>query len=147
MDHQNSYLIAQRKPANFRLCNVSGYKTDLLEIHAENPTLHVLFVPGNPGVISFYTDFLESLYELLGGTASITAIAQTSHTEKNWQHGRLFSLEEQIDHKVAHSIGCYISIELLRRFPGKVIYFVGLYPFLAVDTESSKQSIIRKIAA
>lgn len=24
------------------------------------------------GVISFYVDFIESLYELLGGTASIT---------------------------------------------------------------------------
>ncbi|KAL3625665.1 hypothetical protein CASFOL_030519 [Castilleja foliolosa] len=34
--------------------------------------LHVLFIPGNPGVISFYTDFLESLYELLGGNASVT---------------------------------------------------------------------------
>ncbi|KAL6988507.1 hypothetical protein U1Q18_014259 [Sarracenia purpurea var. burkii] len=52
------------------------------------------------GVVSFYIDFLENLYELLGGTVSITAVGHISHTEKNWERGRLFSLEEQIDHKM-----------------------------------------------
>jgi len=28
----------------------------------------------NAGVVSFYKDFLESLYELLGGSASVTGI-------------------------------------------------------------------------
>ncbi|XP_028061054.1 uncharacterized protein LOC114264571 isoform X3 [Camellia sinensis] len=60
----------------------SSYTTNLLEIRAEDPSLHVLFIPGNPGVISFYTDFLENLYELLGGTASITAVGHISQTEK-----------------------------------------------------------------
>ncbi|KAK1404678.1 Lipid droplet-associated hydrolase [Heracleum sosnowskyi] len=165
MDRENSNLIAPGKhTATFRLSNVSGRKADLLEIPAKNPILHVLFIPGNPGVISFYTDFLESLYELLGGTASITAIGQISQMKKNLEGGRLFSLEEQIDHKVnfikqelnnievpivlvAHSIGCYISIELLRRFSPKVIYCIELYPFLAVNNKSFKQSIIRKTAA
>ncbi|XP_028061053.1 uncharacterized protein LOC114264571 isoform X2 [Camellia sinensis] len=72
MGLDNFPLISQKTHANFRLCNVSGYTTNLLEIRAEDPSLHVLFIPGNPGVISFYTDFLENLYELLGGTASIT---------------------------------------------------------------------------
>ncbi|KAA8518509.1 hypothetical protein F0562_015983 [Nyssa sinensis] len=164
MGDHNLHLIGKGKRANLRLCIVSGYKTDLLEICADDPTLHVLFIPGNPGVVSFYTDFLESLYELLGGTASVTAIGHISHMEKDWEHGSLFSLQEQIDHKmnfiqselqnfeipiivVGHSIGSYISIEMLRRAPEKVIYCIGLYPFLAVNTESSTQSIIRRIAA
>ncbi|THG12099.1 hypothetical protein TEA_027191 [Camellia sinensis var. sinensis] len=74
MGLDNFPLISQKTHANFRLCNVSSYTTNLLEIRAEDPSLHVLFIPGNPGVISFYTDFLENLYELLGGTASITGM-------------------------------------------------------------------------
>ncbi|KAH7511511.1 hypothetical protein JRO89_XSUnG0195800 [Xanthoceras sorbifolium] len=71
-----------KKAVNFRLCNVSSYTTELLEIQADNPTLHVLLIPGNPGVITFYKDFLESLYELLGGSASITAIGHIAQTKK-----------------------------------------------------------------
>ncbi|XP_059646599.1 uncharacterized protein LOC132293236 isoform X2 [Cornus florida] len=164
MGDDNLRLVGKRRHANARLCDVSGYKTDLLEICSDNPRLHVLFIPGNPGVISFYTDFLESLYEMLGGTASVTAVGHISHTEKNWERGRLFSLQEQIDHKmdfiqcelqnievpillVGHSIGSYISIEMYRRCPEKVMYCIALYPFLAVNTESSHQSTIRRITA
>lgn len=174
---------------------------ELLEIRAEDPKLHVLVIPGNPGIVSFYTDFVESLYELLRGTASITgkswfylfdlfpliylylnvklslhadclnillcditAIGHISHTRKNWERGRLFSLQEQIDHKldfikheleniqvpillVGHSIGSYISIEIFRRFPEKVMYCVGLYPFLVLNQNSHWQSMIGKIAS
>ncbi|PSS15880.1 Lipid droplet-associated hydrolase, partial [Actinidia chinensis var. chinensis] len=163
MGFDDSHLISQKSHAHFRLCNVSGHMTDLIEIRPENPTLHILFIPGNPGVVSFYTDFLENLYELLGGTASVTAVGHISQTKKNWEGRRLFSLEEQIDHKmdfikhelqnievpiilVGHSIGSYISIEMLRRSSERVIYCIALYPFLAVNTESSTQSIIMRLA-
>ncbi|XP_009631726.1 uncharacterized protein [Nicotiana tomentosiformis] len=76
MGPENLSLIDKRHRASFRLCNVSGYKTDLLEIHAKDPKFHVLFIPGNPGVISFYVDFLESLYDLLDGAASVTGKIQ-----------------------------------------------------------------------
>lgn len=80
-----------------------SYTTEILEIRADDPTLHVVVIPGNPGgfvcfwvfrrvflsvtdsivriviwvvgivgVVLFYKEFLESLYELLGGTASVT---------------------------------------------------------------------------
>ncbi|KAL3616979.1 hypothetical protein CASFOL_039373 [Castilleja foliolosa] len=95
---------------SLRLIQKSKFKTDLLEIESQDPKLHVLFIPDNPGVISFYTDFLESLYELLGGNASFwmliafllsngEAIRHISHSDKDWESGRLFSLHEQIDHK------------------------------------------------
>ncbi|KAL3347370.1 hypothetical protein AABB24_021180 [Solanum stoloniferum] len=48
---------------------------------------------------------------------------------------------------VGHSIGSYISLDIFKRFQGKVAYCICLYPFLAVNTESSTQSIIKKIAA
>lgn len=158
------FRMALANHVNLRLSNVSSYATELLEIRAEDPKLHVLVIPGNPGIVSFYTDFVESLYELLRGTASITAIGHISHTRKNWERGRLFSLQEQIDHKldfikheleniqvpillVGHSIGSYISIEIFRRFPEKVMYCVGLYPFLVLNQNSHWQSMIGKIAS
>ncbi|KAI4348910.1 hypothetical protein L6164_009574 [Bauhinia variegata] len=159
---KNIATEAQR-PANFRLCNISGYATEILEIHADDPSLHVLFVPGNPGVISFYKEFVEFLYELLKGSASITAIGHICQTRKDWEHGQLFSLEEQINHKidfireelknietpillVGHSIGSHISLEMFKRFPEKVTYCIGLYPFLMLNPQSRMQTVIGKIA-
>ncbi|KAJ0088759.1 hypothetical protein Patl1_32679 [Pistacia atlantica] len=110
---RESLLPQVKKPLNFRLCKVSGHTSEVLEIQAADPTLHVLFIPGNPGVISFYKDFLESLYELLGGSASITGkglhitIGHISQTAKDWEHGRLFSLQEQIGHKVMFYMLCW----------------------------------------
>ncbi|KAL1352161.1 uncharacterized protein [Arachis hypogaea] len=163
MDVDTHLFPKSTKSANFRLCNVSGYKSEILEIHAVAPIMHVLLVPGNPGVILFYQDFVEFLYDQLEGNASITAIGHISHTRKNWEHGRLFSLEEQINHKVdfireelqkneipivlvGHSIGSYIAIEIFKRFPGKVKYCVGLYPFLTMNPESKTQLVIGKIS-
>ncbi|GAB4833276.1 hypothetical protein Ancab_031523 [Ancistrocladus abbreviatus] len=169
LHYKNSAMVTDnlhfehRRQANFRLCNVSGYMTELLEIQAVLPKFHVLFIPGNPGIVAFYKEFLESLYELLGGNASITAIGHISHTSKDWEQGRLFSLQEQIIHKmdfvdhklqnegvpivlVGHSIGSYISIEMFKRASCKVVYCIGLYPFLTMDTNSSKQIAIKKLA-
>ncbi|KAL6273358.1 hypothetical protein ACE6H2_024050 [Prunus campanulata] len=189
-DSSECEVIQVKRRASFRLCNVSSYTTEILEIRADDPTLHVVVIPGNPGVVLFYKEFLESLYELLGGTASVTGktwvlhFAYTSQSVfridhgyvlfpahckaygsfgKSWEHGRLFSLQEQINHKmdvikqelqnnevpillVGHSIGSYISVEMFKRSPEKVKYCIGLYPFLALNPQSRKQSIIGKIA-
>ncbi|GMJ03785.1 hypothetical protein like AT3G11620 [Hibiscus trionum] len=143
------------KCVNLRLCNVSGCMTEILEIRADQPSLHVVFVPGNPGAITFYKEFVESLFEFLGGIASVSG-----HTERNWDQGRLYSLQEQIDHKiefikvqnieaplvlVGHSIGSYIVLEMLRRLPEKAVYCIGLYPFLALNLQSKKQAFIVKV--
>ncbi|PQM36077.1 lipid droplet-associated hydrolase isoform X2 [Prunus yedoensis var. nudiflora] len=114
-DSSECEVIQVKRRASFRLCNVSSYTTEILEILADDPTLHVVVIPGNPGVVLFYKEFLESLYELLGGTASVTAVGHISQTKKSWEHGRLFSLQEQINHKVGHSIGSYISVEMFKR--------------------------------
>ncbi|MQM10807.1 hypothetical protein Taro_043703 [Colocasia esculenta] len=59
-----------------------------MELHSDEPLLHVLFISGNSGVISLYKDFIEAAYELSEGKVSITAIANISHTRKNWENGR-----------------------------------------------------------
>ncbi|KAL9256401.1 Lipid droplet-associated hydrolase-like protein [Drosera capensis] len=96
----NAQLGSHTRQADFRICNVSGYMTELLEIESENPRFHVLLIPGNPGIVTFYKDFVESLFGRLGGSASVTAIGHICHTSKDWEQGRLFSLEEQIIHKM-----------------------------------------------
>uniref|UniRef100_A0A7N1A6V1 Uncharacterized protein n=2 Tax=Kalanchoe fedtschenkoi TaxID=63787 RepID=A0A7N1A6V1_KALFE len=129
MDSSNLNLL-QKKSASFRLCNVSGHTTELLEIGVQNPTLQLIVIPGNPGVVTFYKEFVESLYHLFEGRASVTAVGHISHTKK-----------------VGHSIGAYISLEVFRRVSELVAYCIGLYPFLALDMQSSKQSMIGKLSA
>ncbi|KAG2315531.1 hypothetical protein Bca4012_066346 [Brassica carinata] len=164
MECEKESINKAKRHVTSRLCRVSGSMTEVMEIQAETPKFLVLFIPGNPGVVSFYNDFLESLHQFLDGNASITAIGQISHTRKDWESGKLFSLQEQIDHKVefvrqelegvkvpiilvGHSIGSYISLEILRKCPEKVVYCIGLYPFLTLNQQSTKQSLIGKLAA
>ncbi|AAG51454.1 unknown protein; 114093-112086 [Arabidopsis thaliana] len=137
-----------------------------MEIQAENPTFHVLFIPGNPGVVSFYKDFLESLYEFLGGNASVIGMAALLFEFDFFESLRwkLFISEfefvllisnggvelESVKVPiilVGHSIGSYISLELLKKFSDKVVYCIGLYPFLTLNQQSTKQSLIGKLAA
>ncbi|WOL12744.1 lipid droplet-associated hydrolase isoform X1 [Canna indica] len=152
----------RRKQASMEMCTVSGFPTELIKMHSEESSLHILLIPGNPGIVSFYKDFVEEVYQLLEGQASITAIGHISHAAKDWEHGRMFSLEEQIKHKVdfieqefqsseqpiilvGHSIGSYISLEIFKRLPQQVKHIIGLYPFLTLNKNSLKQSIIGSI--
>ncbi|KAG5055738.1 hypothetical protein JHK85_008248 [Glycine max] len=146
MGVDNNLLAKPRRRANFRLCNVSCYTSEVLEIQSDAPTLHVLFVPGNPGVILFYKDFVEFLYELLEGTASVTAIGHVSHSRKiDFIREELENVEIPIL-LVGHSIGSYISIEMFKKSPEKVKYCIGLYPFLTLNPHSTTQLVIGKIA-
>ncbi|XP_024315986.1 lipid droplet-associated hydrolase isoform X3 [Brachypodium distachyon] len=82
---------------------------------------------------------------------------------QDYENGRLFSLHDQIDHKVdfieqellhteqsiilvGHSIGAYIGLEIFKRLQKKVKCFVGLYPFLTLNKNSMQQSAIGYIA-
>ncbi|TYH76950.1 hypothetical protein ES332_D04G120900v1 [Gossypium tomentosum] len=100
------------------------------------------------------------LYQFLAFLRFQAAVGASGHTEKNWEHGKLYSLQEQIDHKiefikvqnieaplvlVGHSIGSYIALEMLRRLPEKAMYCIGLYPFLALNLQSKKQAVIVKV--
>ncbi|GJN16669.1 hypothetical protein PR202_gb03686 [Eleusine coracana subsp. coracana] len=71
-----------REQATTRVCMVSSFATELLEMRSKEPSLHVLLIPGKPGIVAVYKDFVEALYENLGGQASITAIGHISHSQK-----------------------------------------------------------------
>ncbi|KAG6412151.1 hypothetical protein SASPL_124820 [Salvia splendens] len=165
MGSESKSLVENKKSANYRLANISGFKTDLLEINSNEPKLHVLLIPGNPGVLCHFTQnfwsHCMSYWE--GLPLSQACISHISQSKKDWESRRLFSLEEQIDHKISfieqelqdvevpiilvgHSIGSYISLEVIKRCHKKVTYCIGLYPFLAVNTASSTQTFIRRLA-
>eukprot|EP01018_Ginkgo_biloba_P016791 Gb_27634 [translate_table: standard] len=164
--HQMEKLVGSNEDKlhhSLRLHKVAGHMTEILEFHAEEPCLQVLFIPGNPGIVSFYRDYIEAVYQLLGGKASVTAIGHIAHTQEDWEDGRLFSLQEQISHKIefikeellprdipillaGHSIGAYISLDIFKAFPEKVSYMIGMYPFLTMNKESSWQAVLTKTA-
>ncbi|KAJ0972984.1 hypothetical protein J5N97_020943 [Dioscorea zingiberensis] len=51
-----------------------------------------------------------------------------------------------MSNEVGHSIGEYISFEIFKRHPNQVKFSVGPYPFLALNRDFLKQSIIGMIA-
>ncbi|KAG4913572.1 hypothetical protein JHK85_054961 [Glycine max] len=104
-----------RRRANFRSCNVSSYTSEVLEIQSDAPTLHVLFFPGNPGVILFYKYFLEFLYELLEGTASVTEAPDwTFMREREAQKAFLFGVDD-------HWGPLHLLEEISKQVPGMAI--------------------------
>ncbi|XP_078433881.1 alpha/beta-Hydrolases superfamily protein isoform X2 [Wolffia australiana] len=128
-----------RKFASSRICKVSGFSTELVEFHSEEPVLHILFIPGNPGIVSFYKKFIEAMYENFEGRASITGIGHVSHTKKTCVTRRTFSLQDQINHKVD-----FIKQELQdTKIPVIMVKLtVALYPFLTRNKGSFKQDFI-----
>ncbi|KAF9664898.1 hypothetical protein SADUNF_Sadunf16G0065800 [Salix dunnii] len=170
MSSPNSLLSNPRKIATSRLSKVSGHTTELLEIQSDKPTCHVLFIPGNPGqaipfdvcysirisVVSFYKDFLESL---IGSTGSCSRykIKLIIRCLPSYFIGfqRTVGLVDFIKQElqnieipivlVGHSIGSYISLEILRSLE-KVTYLIGLYPFLMLNPLSKQQSNIENVA-
>ncbi|EFJ20206.1 hypothetical protein SELMODRAFT_418432 [Selaginella moellendorffii] len=146
-----------------RVESVCGHATELLELKPYSmPRLHIVFVPGNPGIVGFYKDYLAALSKHFEGAASITAIGHIAHTAHDYEKGKKFSLQQQIDHKagfleeryinsdlptvlVGHSIGAYIILELLKRFPNKLQCVIGLHPFLKTNPDSLKQAVLKAI--
>ncbi|XP_030750951.1 lipid droplet-associated hydrolase [Sitophilus oryzae] len=96
----------------------------------------IIFIPGNPGVVSFYNKFAQTLYErseipvwCVGHAGHNFADKSITTFPKFEDHKSLYGLKGQVEHKVeffkkyvpqdakiylvAHSIGSYVSLELL----------------------------------
>lgn len=118
---------------------VRGCPTEVLCVGQsllDTPENVVLFIPGNPGVASYYTNAMQNLYTLLGGSHAVWTVSHAGHCLAlpslwpGYQH--VYDLEQQVEHKVAfledhlpqgtrvtlvgHSIGCHIILRLLNHF-------------------------------
>lgn len=55
---------------------IGQYLTDALGLKAAgDPTMQLLIIPGNPGLGSFYTVFIQELHALFQGTADVWAVS------------------------------------------------------------------------
>ncbi|KAI7864106.1 hypothetical protein BDF14DRAFT_1837334 [Spinellus fusiger] len=140
---------------------VQGNPTETLWWPAKNPTKGqktvLFFVPGNPGLVEYYTRFLEEIYSSSECHLEIYGVSHLGHS--TGQHTRLphthnknkfYSLQDQIDHKaacfdairamnssetryifIAHSVGSYICAEVLKMRQTEGIHrLIALFPTL-----------------
>ncbi|URE08874.1 hypothetical protein MUK42_23024 [Musa troglodytarum] len=137
-----------RKQATVRMCTVSGFPTELLEMHSEESSLHVLLIPGNPGIVLYYKDFVEAIYQLLEGQASQLGIfvmqqsilAYLSCSKVFFPDPVHVCLTFQVDFIEQEYQNSEHPLILV------VTYVIGLYPFLSLNKSSLKQSMIGLIS-
>ncbi|KAI8347209.1 hypothetical protein EDC96DRAFT_521223 [Choanephora cucurbitarum] len=144
---------AIRRPLR-TIYEISGYPTETLLWPAsatKNKTI-LMFIPGNPGLVDYYTSFLEGIYTSVASSSlEIIAVSHKGHVVNyNKNEKRKYSLSDQIQHKVdcldqlakengpetnfilmGHSIGAYISVAVLRERPNHGISrIIALFPTL-----------------
>ncbi|CAO3699892.1 unnamed protein product [Rhizopus stolonifer] len=151
-----SFLNTMRFPLR-AIWDIRGYPTESLLWPAkkqENKTI-LFFIPGNPGLVEYYTPFFQSIYEKLQYPhLGIIGVSHKGHSVNyhadTVRDKTLYSLEDQIQHKVecldtlieengpetkfiliGHSIGAYISAEVLKKRPNHGIErVIALFPTL-----------------
>lgn len=115
---------------------INRFPTDILGIQRTHggagiaSQLQLLVVPGNPGLASFYSVFMQQLHQAFGGRADVLAMSHVGHDADNITRGRVWGLDDQVQHKaavlqdlmllpnrpptviLAHSIGSYITLQV-----------------------------------
>ena len=121
--------------------NVSRYRSK------KQAKVAFVMIPGNPGSTGFYEPFAAEVFEALGRRVDTMVVSHSNHHSSDVP--RLFSLEEQINHKLdfieellekepglkiilaGHSVGAYICAQLLRSLPAdRVLGCYFLFPTL-----------------
>ncbi|XP_078301065.1 lipid droplet-associated hydrolase isoform X4 [Panthera onca] len=137
------------------------------EQRANRPKLLIFIITGNPGFCSFYVPFAKALYSLTNRRFPIWVISHAGHAlapkdkkilttsdDSNAQEIKdIYGLQGQVEHKLAflrthvpkemklvvigHSIGCYISLEILKLAPElPIIRSFLLFPTIERLSES-----------
>ncbi|KAI8615613.1 hypothetical protein BC830DRAFT_1121878 [Chytriomyces sp. MP71] len=152
-----------------------------------------VMVPGNPGVVEYYAQFADAVFNAVRHQAprldfdvvslshpghsfldhqdtAFDGIQGTQSVLGSWnaffgQHAaRALSLRQQMDHKVelldniktlypkntryiigGHSIGAYMSVELLKNRPENVIQTILLFPTIKDIAASKKGRVVSKV--
>lgn len=101
-----------------------------------------ILIPGNPGIIEYYEDFLLEIYDHFEGRVHVCGLSHAGHDEV-WtkcnapspkEHWHLYGLQGQVRHKVefvknhvsssravflaGHSVGAYIVLQMLKELKG-----------------------------
>lgn len=143
-----------------RIETVCGNPTEVVRVGGG--PLRLVFVPGNPGIASFYGSTAAALSESLDASAAV--IGFRGHTlNPLLSPTRAFDLEQQVDHVagflegelsasgeadlvvVGHSIGAWVALEAVRRLGAnqrRVTACLGLMPYLATETEDAGRKAV-----
>eukprot|EP00742_Colponemidia_sp_Colp-10_P007417 GILJ01007986.1.p1 GENE.GILJ01007986.1~~GILJ01007986.1.p1 ORF type:complete len:321 (-),score=40.73 GILJ01007986.1:230-1192(-) len=94
-----------------------------------------ILIPGNPGSACFYIPFLKELHERLNRKVPVIALGHGGHDLFDHNNGKVFSLNEQITHKMrfichihtlhpgaklilsGHSLGAWVMLNVMERCP------------------------------
>ncbi|XP_069350444.1 lipid droplet-associated hydrolase [Eulemur rufifrons] len=143
---------------------------------ANRPKLLIFILPGNPGFPTFYVPFAKALYSLTNRRFPVWIISHAGHAmapkdkkilttleDPNAQEiTDIYGLSGQVEHKLAflrthvpkemklvligHSVGCYLSLKMLKRDPElPVIRAFLLFPTIERISESPKGRIATPI--
>lgn len=100
-------------------------------LNLKKNTKLVFMIPGNPGIIQYYEEFLNRLSFSLGHDYSIVGLQHLGHSNIASQSKHIYSLQDQINHKqecldyfigtlkpkkvyiLGHSVGGYISLHVI----------------------------------
>ncbi|XP_004696115.1 lipid droplet-associated hydrolase [Echinops telfairi] len=140
---------------------------------ASRPKVLILIIPGNPSFISFYLTFAKALFSLINGRFPVWTVSHAGHSyipkdkkilgasdDSSAQKIKdIYGLCGQTEHKLAflrthvpkemklvligHSVGCYISLQMLRRAPElPVIRSLMLFPTIERMAETPKGKFV-----
>ncbi|GBE77816.1 hypothetical protein SCP_0106980 [Sparassis crispa] len=146
--HPNSYINASFYHDRFKA-----------SVHAlwwpsrvEHPRTVLVFIPGNPGLVDFYTPFLTAIHDASEGKIPILAHAHIGHTPgftilhdppKFGLTAQVVSAIEAVDAVertfgettqvvvAGHSIGSWIALQVLKARPDTVSSVLLLFPTIA----------------
>mmetsp|Transcript_38917 Transcript_38917/g.110149 ORF Transcript_38917/g.110149 Transcript_38917/m.110149 type:complete len:173 (-) Transcript_38917:3074-3592(-) len=116
------------------LSSVGNICCEVMEIHqTDSPRKTVVIVPGNPGICDYYKEYMEFLADRVPSDWNLICHGFLGHGEMDYHAGKLFTLQDQLQHHLAflndipgqvvlvgHSIGSHCTIEAKKAMPEKV---------------------------
>ncbi|XP_014812386.1 PREDICTED: lipid droplet-associated hydrolase isoform X2 [Calidris pugnax] len=144
---------------------------DLSKDESKNlPRLLFMIIPGNPGLAGYYRTFIQALYRGLNQQYPVWVVSHAGHCKppsgmemiedtdiKELED--VFGLNGQVEHKlnflkknvskdiklvlIAHSIGCYITLEMMKRASElQVLRSVLLFPTIERMAQSPQGKLM-----
>lgn len=126
-------------------------------LHWPGGSTLLYFIPGNPGLVDYYLDFLSSLSASTMEFVSIYTVSHYGHSARYPNKGKPYSLSEQIQHHIAclnriaegrkiivagHSVGAFIACQVAKKINVQQVY--GLFPTIS-DIQATPNG--RKLSA
>ncbi|KAI8816676.1 uncharacterized protein EV422DRAFT_571435 [Fimicolochytrium jonesii] len=146
-----SLTVEKHSPLTYETWDLGNRPTEILHLpHREGKKMRavVLMIPGNPGLVEYYEEFLRRLHQALKGEMTFLGASHLGHSAAVRTIGKLYSVKEQVEHKlqlldeverrygrdtkvvlIGHSFGAWVNIEILKARPdANVVKVFELFP-------------------